>query len=215
MKNSCMTTLPKSLSGAAFMLLATLLFLSPADAFAAKRGTSVRTKRIKLLQEALVLTKAGETQLTGDRLKATLEIQQALAALEAAPAPTPKVPPTPPANLAALHQSLEKGKADLTAALDTMSQKDIAVANPVIGAINHLDKAIFLVELQERAAAAQAVAPAPPATPAPTPAPDTNAASSPAGGDQVQPVQPQQENSGQTQPGQPAASTTPAPTNAP
>lgn len=191
------------------MLLATLLFLSPADAFASRREASVRAKRIKLLQEAMVLIRAGDTQLSGDRLKATFDIGQALSVLEAIPAPDPQTPPKPAANLAALRESMEKGKADLSSALDTMSQKDIAVANPVIAAINHVDKAIFLVELQERAAAAQA------ATPIPGPAPDTNAASSPAGGDQVQPVQRQQENSGQTKPGHPAAPATPAPANAP
>jgi hypothetical protein len=213
-----MTTLPKTVSGTAFVLLGILLALSPADALAAKHKSSVTAKRIALLREALVLVQAGETQLTGDRLRATLDIQQALTALGATPeAPAPKPAPTP-ANLAALRESLEKGQKELGDALDTMSQKDIAVANPVISAINHVDKAVFLVMLQERAAVAS-----PSSTPAQSPSPETtqpsssptsptNAPSGPTGGEEVKPVQAQQEQSSQA-PTPPPAPTTP--TNTP
>ena len=210
-----MTTLPKSVSGTAFVLLGILLALSPADALAAKHKSSVTAKRIALLREALVLVQAGETQLTGDRLRATLDIQQALTALGATPeAPAPKPAPTP-ANLAALRESLEKGQKELGDALDTMSQKDIAVANPVISAINHVDKAVFLVMLQERAAVAS-----PSSTPTQSPAPEatqpssspTNAPLGPTGGEEVKPVQAQQEQGGQTPTPSPAPT---SPTNTP
>jgi hypothetical protein len=210
-----MTTLPKSVSGTAFVLLGILLALSPSDALAAKHKSSVTAKRIALLREALVLVQAGETQLTGDRLQATMDIQQALTALGATPeAPAPKPVPTP-ANLAALRESLEKGQKDLGDALDTMSQKDIAVANPVISAINHVDKAVFLVMLQERAAVAS-----PSSTPTQSPAPEatqpssspTNAPSGPSGNEEVKPVQAQQEQGGQTPTPSPSPS---APTNTP
>ena len=203
-----MTTLPKSVSGAAIVLLGILITLSPAEAFAAKHKPSITAKRITLLQEALVLVKAGETQFTGDRLRATLDIQQALTVLGSTPEQSPTAKPAPtPANLAALRESLEKGQKKLGDALDTMSQKDIAVANPVISAINHVDKAVFLVMLQERAAASPSPAPAQSPDPAATPTP-----SSPSGNEEVKPVQAQQEQGGQTPAPSPALS---APTNAP
>jgi hypothetical protein len=220
-----MTTVPKTVSGAAILLLGILVTLSPSDAFAAKHKPSITAKRITLLQEALVLVKAGETQFTGDRLRATLDIQQALTVLGSTSEQPPAAKPAPtPANLAVLRESLEKGQKKLGEALDTMSQKDIAVANPVISAINHVDKAAFLVLIQERAAAAQSTSSQTPAQSSATatiptpgagalpPASPTNALPVPTGGEEVKPVQSQQEQNGQTTTPSPA---TTAPTNTP
>jgi hypothetical protein len=209
-----MTTLPKTVSGTAFVLLGILLALSPADALAAKHKSSVTAKRITLLREALVLVQAGETQLTGDRLRATLDIQQALTALGVPPTLTDSGTDAP-TTTSDLKASLKKAKTDLSKALITISREDVSVASPVIGAILHLDKAIFLLELQER------TSPSPTATlttPAGTPSAlesptsDPNALSGPTGGEEVKPVQAQKEQSSQA-PTPPPAPTTP--TNTP
>lgn len=224
-----MKTLPKNLSGVASMLLGILIALSPADAHAARHKTSVKAKRVALLQAALVSVRAGETELTGERLRATLNIEKALSLLGSTPAPAQPSPT--PASVTALRQSLEKAQKDLATALDTMSQNEIEIATPVIGAYNNVDKAQFLCQLQERAAAAAAANPQPTPAPSPsseavpaaTPAPTSSAssnpvteasptpASSPSGGDQVAPVQGEQKNGTET----PEASATPAPTPVP